>query len=51
MTGALKKIKIRLVLDNLKVHSFQEVKDYLATVPWYTIGHGTWMISIHQKQL
>ncbi len=40
--------KIRLVPDNLKVHSSQEVKDYLATVPnrfefVFTPKHASWL--------
>lgn len=40
--------KIRLVLDNLKVHSCEEVKDYLATVPdrfefVFTPKHASWL--------
>ena len=40
--------KIRLVLDNLKVHSSETVKDYLATVPdrfefVFTPKHASWL--------
>lgn len=40
--------KIRLVLDNLKVHSSKETRDYLATVPGrfefvFTPKHGSWL--------
>ena len=40
--------KIRLVLDNLKVHSCVEVKDYIATVPnrfefVFTPKHASWL--------
>lgn len=43
-----KKDKIRLVLDNLKVHSSKETRDYLATVPGrfefvFTPKHGSWL--------
>lgn len=43
-----KKDKIRLVLDNLKVHSSKETRDYLATVPGrfefvFTPIHGSWL--------
>ncbi len=43
-----KKDKIRLVLDNLKVHSSLETRKYLATVPWrfefvFTPKHGSWL--------
>ena len=40
--------KIRLVLDNLKVHSSEETRKYLATVPGrfefvFTPKHGSWL--------
>lgn len=40
--------KIRLVLDNLKVHSSEETRKYLATVPGrfefvFTLKHGSWL--------
>lgn len=40
--------KIRLVLDNLKVHTSEETKKYLATVPRFfdfvfTPKHGSWL--------
>lgn len=40
--------KIRLVLDNLKVHSSEETRTYLATVPGrfefvFTPKHGSWL--------
>ena len=40
--------KIRLVLDNLKVHTSEETKQYLATVPGrfefvFTPKHGSWL--------
>lgn len=40
--------KIRLVLDNLKVHSSEETRKYLATVPGrfefvFTPKHGAWL--------
>jgi transposase len=40
--------KIRLVLDNLKVHTSEETKKYLATVPGrfdfvFTPKHGSWL--------
>ena len=40
--------KIRLVLDNLKVHSSVEVQDYLATIPdrfefVFTPKHASWL--------
>ena len=40
--------KIRLVLDNLKVHSSDETRKYLATVPGrfefvFTPKHGSWL--------
>lgn len=43
-----KKDRIRLVLDNLKVHSSKETRDYLATVPGrfefvFTPKHGSWL--------
>jgi len=43
-----KKDKIRIVLDNLKVHSSKETRDYLATVPGrfefvFTPKHGSWL--------
>ena len=43
-----KKDKIRLVLDNLKVHSSLETRKYLATVPGrfefvFTPKHGSWL--------
>ena len=43
-----KKDKIRLVLDNLKVHSSKETRDDLATVPGrfefvFTPKHGSWL--------
>ena len=43
-----KKDKIRLVLDNLKVHSSKETRAYLATVPGrfefvFTPKHGSWL--------
>ena len=43
-----KKDKIRLVLDNLKVHSSEETRKYLATVPGrfefvFTPKHGSWL--------
>ena len=43
-----KKDKIRLVLDNLKVHSSKETRDYLATVPGrfefvFTPKHCSWL--------
>ncbi len=43
-----KKDKIRLVLDNLKVHSSKETREYLATVPGrfefvFTPKHGSWL--------
>ena len=43
-----KKDKIRLVLDNLKVHSSEETRKYLATVPRrfefvFTPKHGSWL--------
>ena len=43
-----KKDKIRLVLDNLKVHSSKETRDYLATVSGrfefvFTPKHGSWL--------
>lgn len=42
------KDKIRLVLDNLKVHSSEETRKYLATVPGrfefvFTPKHGSWL--------
>lgn len=42
------KDKIRLVLDNLKVHSYEETRKYLATVPGrfefvFTPKHGSWL--------
>ena len=42
------KDKIRLVLDNLKVHTSEETKKYLATVPGrfefvFTPKHGSWL--------
>lgn len=43
-----KEDKIRLVLDNLKVHTSEETKKYLATVPGrfefvFTPKHGSWL--------
>jgi transposase len=43
-----KQDKIRLVLDNLKVHTSEETKKYLATVPGrfefvFTPKHGSWL--------
>lgn len=43
-----KKDKIRLVLDNLKVHTSEETRKYLATVPGrfefvFTPKHGSWL--------
>lgn len=43
-----KEDKIRLVLDNLKVHSSEETRKYLATVPGrfefvFTPKHGSWL--------
>lgn len=43
-----KEDKIRLVLDNLKVHTSEETKKYLATVPErfdfvFTPKHGSWL--------
>ena len=43
-----KEDKIRLVLDNLKVHTSGETKKYLATVPGrfefvFTPKHGSWL--------
>ena len=43
-----KKDKIRLILDNLKVHSSEETRKYLATVPGrfefvFTPKHGSWL--------
>lgn len=43
-----KEDKIRLVLDNLKVHSSEETRKYLATVPGrfefvFTPTHGSWL--------
>ena len=43
-----KKDKIRLVLDNLKVHTSDETRKYLATVPGrfefvFTPKHGSWL--------
>ena len=40
--------KIRLVLDNLRVHSSEETRKYLATVPGrfefvFTPKHGSWL--------
>ena len=40
--------KIRLVLNNLKIHSFEEIRKYLATVPGrfefvFTPKHGAWL--------
>ena len=40
--------KIRLVLDNLKVHSSEETRKYLATVPGrfefvFSPKHGSWL--------
>ncbi len=40
--------KIRLVLDNLRVHSSEETRKYLATVPdrfefVFTPKHGSWL--------
>ena len=40
--------KIRLVLDNLKVHTSQETREYLATIPGrfdfvFTPKHGSWL--------
>lgn len=44
----LKKDKIRLVLDNLKVHTSDETRKYLATIPGrfefvFTPKHGSWL--------
>lgn len=43
-----KEDKIRLILDNLKVHTSEETKKYLATVPGrfefvFTPKHGSWL--------
>ena len=43
-----KEDKIRLVLDNLKVHSSEEVKEYIATIPdrfefVFTPKHASWL--------
>ena len=43
-----KKDKIRLVLDNLKVHTSDETRKYLATIPGrfefvFTPKHGSWL--------
>ena len=43
-----KKDKIRLVLDNLKVHTSDETRKYLTTVPGrfefvFTPKHGSWL--------
>lgn len=43
-----KQDKIRLVLDNLKVHSSEETRKYLTTVPGrfefvFTPKHGSWL--------
>ena len=43
-----KEDKIRLVLDNLKVHTSEETREYLSTVPGrfefvFTPKHGSWL--------
>lgn len=40
--------KIRLILDNLKVHTFEVTREYLSTVPGrfefvFTPKHGSWL--------
>ena len=50
------KDKIRLVLDNLKVHSSEETRKYLATVPGrfefvFTPKHGSWLNLIEGEDL